>query len=203
MKLFCTCLLALLTTIFEVKAQQKRMVDKFVFTGSTSVVFPRRGFEAEVSPAFSATSGVEYLLTSRLLIQATFAYNRHKFASDQLHLNIYLQSKTELLSLYLNGRFLLLDASCKIDPYLISGLGYGVLSQPSIHSIDEGGLVISSDSRNVLLFSVGSGVDVKLSPTLILYLEFIQCQSFNSPPLSYLPVAMGFRTYPADLLRKK
>ena len=203
MKLLYVCLLVSLTTNFEAKAQQKRVVDKFIFTGSTSVVFPRRGFEAEVSPAFNATSGIEYQLTPRLLIQATFAYNRHKFASSQLHPNIHLQSNTELLSLYLNGRFLLLDASCKIDPYLISGLGYGILSQPSIHPIDKEELAIGSDSRNVMLFSVGSGMDVKLSSTLTLYLEFIYCQAFNSSLLTYLPVAVGFRTYPADLLRKK
>ena len=129
-------------------------------------------------------------------------HNRHNFASDQLHSNIYLQSNTELLSLYLNGRFLLLDTSRKINPYLIAGVGYGVLSQPSIYPI-EGRLAIGSDSRNVMLFSVGSGMDVKLSPTLILYLEFNHCHAFNGPPLNYLPVAVGFRTYPADLLRKK
>lgn len=181
------------------------MLDKVVFTGGTSLVFPLRGFLPTVSPAFSATTGADYQLTPRFWLQGNFAYNRHPFESRQLHPGINLQSNTELLSVCAGGRYMLLAGEARtFNPYVAAGAGFGILSQPSITvQPGSGELTIGSRSRNLALLTAGAGLDWNVSPTLVLYVEAAYFRAWSESRFDYVPVLVGVRTYPASLLRKE
>ena len=178
---------------------------KFIFTGGTSIVLPLNDFKRNLDPAFSAATGADFVVNSRTFIGTTFSYNRHGYTSNTLYPGINLESNTELLSLFFNGRFLLGPTQHRFNPYLFAGPGVSIVSTPAITR--EGGagrdLLVTKTSETKLMGNVGAGFDLKINPMLILYVESSYNTSFSGSRVEFAPVLLGFRTYPADFFKKQ
>lgn len=180
-----------------------RFRQRIIFTGGTSLVLPLGSFKTNLSPAFSAASGANFMVNDRLFIGPTLSYNRHGYSSSALYPGIALNSNTELLNLFLNGRVLLRPAGGRLNPYLFAGPGVSIVSRPTITAQDGGGLTISKSSETRLMGNVGAGLDFAISPLLIMYLETAYNTSFSGSSVQFQPILVGFRTYPADLLGRR
>ncbi len=144
------------------------------------------------------------MVNDRVFIRSMVSYNRHGYESSNLYPDIRLESNTELLSLFLNGRFLLGPIWHRLNPYVFAGPGVSIVSTPAITRPANGNeLLIYQTSETKFMCNVGGGLDFRIKPLLIMYLETSYNTSLNGQEVRFLPILVGFRTFPAGFFNKR
>lgn len=107
-----------------------------------------------------------------------------------------MESTTELLSLFFNGRFLLGPTGHRLNPYLFAGPRVSIVSTPAITRPDRPGgeLLVTKTSETKFMGNAGTGLDFKINPMLILYVQAAYNASFEGRRVEFMPMLVSFRT---------